>query len=108
MRELLRAMSIVAFLTAAANAAPPPEAVDVFRSDFEAAADANVDGWPDGWTRQRGPDFPHYVTIQLADDVPGNRCLRIDLDGGAATVVSPPIPIQPAYSYLLLGRVRTI
>src|SRR5687767_5388634 len=98
-------------------AAPPaapidaryPQAVEVFGCGFEEEADANYDNWPDRWTRQKGPQYPHYVGIKIASEPSpqGQRCLRIDLDGGAAALYSPPIAIGPYSSYVLEADLKT-
>ena len=82
----------------------------VFQCDFEVEQDENYDNWPDHWLRRRGPGYPHYLEIEIKDDRTsrsGNRALQLKLDGGAAMVYSPPIPISSSYSYLLRARVRT-
>lgn len=86
-----------------------PDGTEVFRCPFDPSWDENFDGWPDGWTRRRGPGFPHYVTIQISRQTSpvGDRCLRIELDGGGAVAYSPPIRVGPLYSYVLEGFVRT-
>ncbi len=84
---------------------------EVFSCNFDASWDQNFDGWPEGWTRRRGPGFPHYLTIAIEGDGDGDdtaaRALRIDLDGGSAVAFSPPIPISALCDYVLLGGVRT-
>lgn len=79
------------------------DGVELYRCAFEQGSDRDYDGWPDGWTRQRGPGFPHYVQIQQSQEpaAEGTECLRIDLDGGAAAAFSPLIPIDPQHDYVL-------
>ena len=74
-----------------------PEATKTFHCTFDESWDKNFDEFPDGWIPQRGPGYPHYVSIAISDEpaVVGDRCLRIDLDGGAATAFSPPITVGP-------------
>jgi len=86
-----------------------PEAIQGFHCSFDETSDENFDGWPDGWTRRRGPGFPHYVKIGIAEEMsPANqRSLRIDLDGGGATAYSPPIAVASLFSYVLEAYVRT-
>ncbi len=81
----------------------------VFYCDFMQSWDNNFDAWPDGWTRRQGVAFPHYVKVRISDEPSpvGNRCLRIDLDAGAAIAYSPAIEISPRFSYVLEGQVKT-
>jgi len=85
------------------------EAITVFECDFEADADKDLDEWPDLWTRRRGKQFPHYLPIGIRQEpsASGGRCLKIDLDGGAAIVHSPPIEIGVLHSYALEARLKT-
>jgi len=110
-------MSVIALANSSACAADattqtPSVKLDqvVFHCDFEVGHDQNYDNWPDHWLRRRGPEFPHYLEIEIGDDRSSsepNRALQIKLDGGAATVYSPPVPISSSYSYLLRSKVRT-
>ncbi|MDY0170602.1 MAG: hypothetical protein RBS80_28940, partial [Thermoguttaceae bacterium] len=86
-----------------------PEGTEVFHCDFDASWDANYDGWPDQWTRRQGPGYPHYVQIHISEEPSptGNQCLRMDMDGGAATAYSPPIQVGPLFSYVMEGYLRT-
>jgi hypothetical protein len=86
-----------------------PEAVTVFHCTFDASWDKNFDQWPDGWTRRQGQGFPHYVSIKTAKypSPQDDRCLRIDLDGGAAAAYSPPIEVDSLFGYVLEGYLKT-
>jgi hypothetical protein len=92
-----------------ATMARHPDAVTLFQCDFEQAADEDYDNWPDGWTRRRGLGFPHYLPIEISPESasPGGHCLRIDLDGGAATAYSPAMAIDPRHDYVLHARLAT-
>ena len=89
-------------------AAPPPaaegrypDAVEIYHCEFTAAHDTNYDNWPDDWRRQRDPQHPTYVEIGIVDDASatGQRCVRVELDGGAAAVFSPPHFSQSAIQF---------
>lgn len=71
--------------------------------------DVNYDGWPDHWEQKTGPDFPHYVSPTIQDDstVEGNKCLRIDLDGAAVAISSPPIHVMSRFSYVFVCQLKT-
>jgi len=86
-----------------------PAAVEVFHCPLDESCDKNFDGWPDGWTRGHGPGLPHYVRIKISQQPApaGDRCLRIDLDGGGAALYSPPVKVTPLLSYVLEGYLKT-
>jgi hypothetical protein len=77
------------------------DAVGVFHCTFGEDSDVNYDRWPDRWVRKAGPDYPHYVNMELNDDGKGGRCLQIDLDGAAASISSPPIRVISRFGYRL-------
>ncbi|MFZ5832526.1 MAG: hypothetical protein ACOY3P_20760, partial [Planctomycetota bacterium] len=85
------------------------DAVEVFSCAFDEDWDKNFDGWPDGWTRQRGLGYPHYVSMRISDDASpvSSTCFRVDLDGGGAIAYSPPIPVSQLFGYVLEAYVRT-
>ena len=86
-----------------------PGATEVFHCTFDKSWDQNFDGEPDGWVRHRGPGYPHYLKIAISQQSTpvGDRCLKIDLDGGAAIYYSPPIPVRSLYTYVLEGLLAT-
>ncbi|OHB68345.1 MAG: hypothetical protein A2V70_06735 [Planctomycetes bacterium RBG_13_63_9] len=86
-----------------------PEADAVFHCDFDDSCDENFDKWPDRWERPQGPRYPRYVSVKISEDSSpmDSRCLRVDLDGGAAAAYSPPVKIAPLFSYVLEGYVKT-
>ncbi|MBN1853391.1 MAG: hypothetical protein JW829_11730 [Pirellulales bacterium] len=88
----------------------PSDEVPVFRCAFDQQWDVNFDTMPDTWQRKTGPGYPRYVHIAIEDDetVVGNRCLTIRLDGGGASITSPPIPISSRYSYQLNARLKAL
>jgi len=86
-----------------------PEAIKLFQSDFEEASDTNYDQWPDEWTRRTGAGYPNYLDIEITDENSGSgkHALRMKLDGGSATIYSPPIAVRDIFSYVLEGRIQT-
>jgi hypothetical protein len=82
------------------------DAVSVFHCNFGKDWDVNYDLWPDRWVRKTGPGYPHYVNIEIADDDTVEKCLRIDLDGASAGVVSPPIRVMSRFRYVLEAKLK--
>lgn len=82
----------------------PADAVEVFTCDFtDNDWDVNYDLWPDGWKRIEGPEYPHYVEIEIGDsrETQSGRCLSIRLDGAQARISTPLIRVLPKFSYFL-------
>lgn len=121
---LLAAAGSVVIVTAlhAANSndvAAGAHSIEVYRCDFDEAADRNFDFWPDGWTRLRGPGYPQYLKIGIVeDDAPPTTSgavsaetnlhyVQIKLDGGAALISSPPAAIAPRFSYVVEAKARS-
>ena len=110
MMHLFLAAVILAGDPAAQTNQAPLEADEVFACNFESGIDPNFDAWPDQWTRRRGRGYPGYLPIEIVPDSHStgtNHCLQIKLDGGAAQIYSPAIPIVPQFSYQLTARIRT-
>lgn len=101
---------IVAATANSAHGSRPPDAVELFHCTFDESWDVNYDGWPDHWVRKRDPGFPSYLTIGIHQDesATAERCLKIELDGGAAAVYSAAIPIDDRFAYLLETDLKTL
>ena len=89
--------------------ARPADAVAVFQCSFGDDWDVNFDHWPDRWARKTGIEYPHYVKIAIDDDASaaGRKCLRLDLDGAAAEIASPPIRVMSRFSYIFEVQLKT-
>ena len=96
----------VLLTVAVACAQPSADAVGVFHCNFGDEWDVNYDHWPDRWVRKSGPDYPHYVEIELADDETVGRCLQIDVDGAAAAVAGPPVRVMSRFSNSLEAKLK--
>ena len=86
----------------------------IFRCLFDRTSDAeNGDGRPDYWTRKSGFDngipFPAYTEIKITQNPNpfSDYALRMNIDGGAAALFSPKIPIRPGMSYTVSAYVET-
>ena len=93
-------------LCALASEQRSADEVSVFHCKFGEDWDVNYDHWPDRWVRKTGPEYPHYVEIELVDDPVQGRCLQIDLDGAGAAVTSPPIRVMSRFSYVLEANLK--
>lgn len=107
------AISISSTLVALALLATPAEARRVtasaiFATSFAQDSDANYDSWPDYWTRNTSPEYPHYTRIEIVDDpsAENGRSLQVDFDGGGAYLSTPAIPILPKFGYKVYIRAR--
>lgn len=80
----------------------------IFATSFDEDADANFDRWPDYWTRETSPKYPHYTRIEIGDDptAENGRSLQIEFDGGGAYLSTPAIPILPKFGYKLYVRAK--
>jgi hypothetical protein len=89
-----------------------PHAVQVLHCNFAAAHDRNYDGWPDGWIRRRGRDFPAFIKIGILPEFTKEnastlRYLQMELSGGSAGVVTPLFSLGARGSFYLEAQVRT-
>jgi hypothetical protein len=111
-------MTPLAAILLVSFAAPPdvavadshyPGASQVATWKFEPTRDEEIYAWPPGWTRRHGPGFPRYVQVRIDYDRPpsGGRCLRVDLNGGAASAFGPSIAIEQGVDYVLEGFIKT-
>lgn len=110
MAHVYFALFILAASPSAQTERAPMEADEIFVCDFQEASDRNHDGWPDNWTRRRSQGYPAYLPVEIVADSQSDqtspRCLRIQLDGGAALLHTPSIAIVPQFSYRLTARIR--
>ena len=81
---------------------------------FDGLSDAeDRDGWPDDWERKRGIEngisFPNHLSIGIAEESNpfGNYALRMNIEGHAAAVFSPKIPIRRGMSYTVSAFAET-
>jgi hypothetical protein len=84
-------------------------AVPVLEYSFESNEDADYDGFPDDWSRRKGPGFPSYIKaiIDRREAAEGKASLSVEANGGGAAFYSPPTPVDATHSWLLEASVRT-
>lgn len=107
MLSALHCLLILATLAVTASDDRHIDAVEVYSCDF--SKDVNYDRWPDDWQRRRGPEWPHYVDIELEPDnqAVAGRCLTVHSNGGSASVSSPAISVSEMFSYVVEARLRS-
>jgi hypothetical protein len=105
----LLTLLIVAVGATAPNERRYPDAVQVYHCGFEQQNVAADESWPSGWTRRRGRGYPHYLPVEMTarPSPEGKRCLRLQLDGGAVVVSSPPVPATVDSRYVLEAFIKT-
>ncbi len=84
-------------------------AVKVAAYSFESAQDQDFDDVPDDWVRRKGNGYPIYVETKI-DRHHGHdsrQSLRFDVNGGKAVMYSDVIRIDPEFSYVFKGYIRT-
>ena len=101
---------ILSVLATPASESRHVDAVEIFSYDFGPQWDVNYDLWPDKWRRQLGPDWPHYVQVQLEEDKDATvgRCLAVRLNGGGAMLTSPAVSVSDKFSYVVDARLKAI
>jgi len=105
---LLLLMGIVPAQAAAAQEERHPDAIPIFHCPFDDSWDMNFDRWPDGWRRKRGVEYPQFVEVQLTEDehAVAERCLEVKVDGAAVAVLSPAIPVDSRFSFVLESQLK--
>ena len=106
----LRVAISLTLLGAQARAAKPfDSAAVVFQQGFDADADRDYDGMPDGWSRRAGPEFPAYVEVGIDRSVgqAAAGSLRMTPDGAAAVIYAPPLSVDDARTYTFGAAVHT-
>jgi hypothetical protein len=80
----------------------------IFRCLFDKASEAQARaGFPDDWTRKVGIDngipFPDHLNIGIVENTSlfSDYALRMNMEGGAAAVFSPKIPIRRGMCYTI-------
>ncbi|MDA0832435.1 MAG: hypothetical protein O2955_10305 [Planctomycetota bacterium] len=83
--------------------------VDGGAFSFESTQDRDFDNIPDDWVRRKGEGFPAYVYAQIDRQrgYDGRQSLRFDVNGGKAVMYSNVIDIDPGFSYVFHGVIRT-
>src|SRR5262245_43069438 len=100
---------LIVLVAARVSEGKTADSVSVFHCTFGDDWDVNYDRWPDPWVRRSGIEYPHYVEIAIEDNesAPNKRCLTIDLDGAAAAIASPPIPVMSRFSYVFQAQLKS-
>jgi len=85
----------------------------IYRCLFDKSIDIDNNGWPGYWTRKEGIDngvsFPTHLALGITEfpNPHSNYVFRMNMEGGAAAVFSPKIPIRAGMSYTISTYVET-
>ncbi len=85
------------------------DTVPVVSYSFESKEDLDFDDQPDDWSRQKGPGYPQYIDISIDRERGhnGQQSLHIAVNGGHATLYSPPVKIDADHAYVFRGYIKT-
>ncbi len=85
------------------------DTVPVLTYSFETKEDLDFDDQPDDWSRRKGPGYPQYVDVSIDRKMghTGQQSLHFSVNGGHATVYSPPEKIDADHAYLFRGFIKT-
>jgi len=85
------------------------DTVPVLTYSFESKEDLDFDDQPDDWSRRKGPGYPQYVDVSIDREMghTGQQSLHFSVNGGHATVYSPPEKIDSDHAYLFRGFIKT-
>ncbi|MFK7778706.1 MAG: hypothetical protein QM501_11430 [Gimesia sp.] len=85
------------------------DTLPVLTYSFETKEDRDFDDHPDDWSRRKGPGYPQYVNVSIDRNIgrSGNQSLHFKVNGGHATVYSPPEKIDADHAYIFRGYIKT-
>lgn len=85
------------------------DTLPVITYSFETKEDRDFDDQPDDWSRRKGPGYPRYVDVSIDRNFGhlGQQSLHFKVNGGHATVYSPPEKIDSDHAYVFRGFIKT-
>lgn len=85
------------------------DTLPILSYSFETSQDRDFDDMPDDWSRRKGPGYPQYVEVSIDRNQgrTGQQSLHIGVNGGHATIYSPPEKIDSDHAYVFRGYIRT-
>lgn len=85
------------------------DTLPVITYSFETKEDRDFDDQPDDWSRRKGPGYPRYVDVSIDRNTGrvGQQSLHFKVNGGHATVYSPPEKIDSDHAYVFRGFIKT-
>jgi hypothetical protein len=85
------------------------DTLPVLTYSFETNEDRDFDDHPDDWSRRKGPGYPRYVDVSIDRDIghSGQQSLHFKVNGGHATLYSPPEKIDADHAYIFRGYIKT-
>ncbi|EDL58556.1 hypothetical protein [Gimesia maris] len=85
------------------------DTLPILSYSFETRQDQDFDDLPDDWSRRKGPGYPQYVDVRIDRNLghSGQQSLHFAVNGGHATIYSPPEKIDADHAYVFRGYVKT-
>lgn len=85
------------------------DTLPILSYSFETKQDLDFDDLPDDWSRRKGPGYPQYVEVSIDRNQgrSGQQSLHIGVNGGHATIYSPPEKIDSDHAYVFRGFIKT-
>lgn len=85
------------------------DTLPILSYSFETDQDRDFDDMPDDWSRRKGPGYPQYVQVSIDRNQgrTGSQSLHIGVNGGHATIYSPPQKIDGDHAYVFRGYIKT-
>ncbi|WP_298869159.1 hypothetical protein [uncultured Gimesia sp.] len=85
------------------------DTLPILTYSFETKEDQDFNDHPDDWSRRIGPGYPQYVEVSIDRNIghTGQQSLHFKVNGGHATLYSPPEKIDADHAYIFRGYIKT-
>ncbi|QDT40441.1 hypothetical protein Pan241w_04980 [Gimesia alba] len=85
------------------------DTLPILSYSFETNQDLDFDDLPDDWSRRKGSGYPQYVEVSIDRNQgrSGQQSLHFGVNGGHATIYSPPEKIDSDHAYVFRGYIKT-
>lgn len=85
------------------------DTLPILSYSFETDQDLDFDDLPDDWSRRKGSGYPQYVEVSIDRNQgrSSQQSLHFGVNGGHATIYSPPEKIDSDHAYVFRGYIKT-